>query len=67
MQRYCAEYTITVKVSDVMITTDETENEVKEKIKKAGQDKLYKWVKGKILDPDGVVFIENIKITDKGL
>jgi methionine synthase II (cobalamin-independent) len=36
MERFCAEYHITVKVFDVMITSDETPEEVKEKIKKAG-------------------------------
>ena len=67
MQRYCAEYIITIKVSDVMITSDETHEEVKEKIKKLGEEKLRKWVTGNMFDPDGLVISENIKITDKGL
>jgi hypothetical protein len=67
MQRYCAEYTIKVKVYDVMITSDETDIEIKEKIKKVGQDKLSKWVLGTILDTENEVFIEDVKITDKGL
>ena len=67
MQRYCAEYTIKVKVYDVMITSDETDIEVKEKIKKVGQDKLSKWVSGTIIDTENEFFIEDVKITDKGL
>ena len=30
MQRYCAEYSVTVRVSDVMFTSDETQEEIKE-------------------------------------
>ena len=67
MQRYCTEYTVKVRVSDVMITSDETEIEVKEKIKKIGQENLKKWINGVIYDPESLVFIEDIKITDKGL
>ena len=58
---------MTVKVSDVMITTDETQEEVKERIKKLGQEKLRKWVTGNMFDPEGLVINEDIKITDKGL
>jgi hypothetical protein len=50
-----------------MITSDETHEEVKEKIKKLGEEKLRKWVTGNMFDPDGLVISENIKITDKGL
>ncbi len=67
MQRYCAEYTVKVKVSDVMFTSDETEQEIKDKIKSVGQDKLRKWITGNMFDPDKVVFEEDIRITDKGL
>jgi hypothetical protein len=67
MQRYCTEYTVKVRISDVMITSDETEREVNEKIKKIGQENLKKWINGVIYDPEGLVFIEDIKITDKGL
>jgi hypothetical protein len=56
-----------VKVSDVMFTSDETEQEIKDKIKSVGQDKLRKWITGNMFDPDKVVFEEDIRITDKGL
>ena len=67
MQRYCADYIVTVKVSDVMITSDETQEEIKEKIKKLGEEKLRKWVSNTLFDPEGLVITEDIKITDKGL
>lgn len=67
MQRYCAEYSVTVRVSDVMFTSDETQEEIKEKIKKIGKEKLTKWVNQKMFDPEGLVFSEEIKITTKGL
>ena len=67
MQRYCAEYTVKVKISDVMFTSDESEQEIKDKIRSVGQDKLRKWITGNMFDPDKVVFEEDIRITDKGL
>lgn len=67
MQRYCAEYTVTVRVSDVMFNSDETQEEITDKIKKLGQEKLRKWVTGNMFDPEGFVFSDDIKITNKGL
>lgn len=67
MQRYCAEYIVRVRVSDVMITTEDTEEQVKEKLKKQGRENLRKWFDGRIIDPDGINFFEDITITDKGL
>lgn len=67
MQRYCAEYIVTIKVSDVMFNSNETQEEINEKIKILGEEKLRKWVTGNMFDPEGLVITENIKITDKGL
>lgn len=67
MQRYCAEYIVRVRLSDVMITSNENEEEIKGKILKQGKESLKKWIDGKIFDPDGINFFEEIKITDKGL
>ena len=67
MQRYCAEYVVRVRVSDVMITTDDTDEQIKEKIKKQGKENLRKWVDGRIIDPDGINFFEEVNITEKGL
>lgn len=67
MQRYCAEYTVKVRVCDIMNTTNESEEQIKEKIKKQGKENLQKWIDGRIFDPEGVNFFDDIKITDKGL
>ena len=67
MQRVCAEYTITVKVMDVMNVSDETEQNIDSLIKQAGQKIMKKYLNGKLFDPDNKVIIEQIKITEKGL
>lgn len=67
MQRVCAEYTITVKVMDVMNVSDETEQNIDSLIKQAGQKIMKKYLNGKLFDPDNKVIIEKIKITEKGL
>lgn len=67
MQRYCAEYIVRVRVTDVMITTDDADEQIKEKIKKQGKENLRKWVDGRIIDPDGINFFEEVNITEKGL
>jgi len=67
MQRVCAEYTITVKVMDVMNVSDETEQNIDSLIKQAGQKIMKKYLNGKLFDPDNKVIREQIKITEKGL
>ena len=67
MQRVCAEYTITVKVMDVMNVSDETEQSIDSLIKQAGQKIMKKYLNGKLFDPDNKVIVEQIKITEKGL
>jgi hypothetical protein len=67
MQRICAEYTITVKVMDVMNVSDETEQNIDSLIKQAGQKIMKKYLNGKLFDPDNKVIREQIKITEKGL
>lgn len=67
MQRVCAEYTITVKVTDVMNVSDDTEQNIDSLIKQAGQKIMKKYLNGKLFDPDNKVIIEQIKITEKGL
>ena len=67
MQRICAEYTITVKVMDVMNVSDETEQDIDSLIKQEGQKIIKKYLNGKLFDPDNKVIREQIKITEKGL
>ena len=67
MQRVCAEYTITVKVMDVMNVSDETEPNIDSMIKEEGRKLIKKYLNGKLFDPDNKVIREQIKITEKGL
>ncbi len=67
MQRISAEYTITVKVTDVMKVSDETEQSINSLIKQEGQKIMKKYLNGKLFDPDNKVITEKIKITEKGL
>jgi hypothetical protein len=67
MQRVCAEYTITVKVTDVMNVSDDTEQDIDSLIKQEGQKIMKKYLNGKLFDPENKVITEKIKITEKGL
>ena len=67
MQRVCAEYTITVKVTDMMKVSDDTEQDIDSLIKQEGQKIIKKYLNGKLFDPDNKVITEKIKITEKGL
>ena len=67
MQRVCAEYTITVKVMDVMNVSDETEPDIDSMIKEEGRKLIKKYLNGKLFDPENNVIKEQIKITEKGL
>jgi hypothetical protein len=67
MQRVCAEYTITIKVMDVMNVSDETEPNIDSMIKEEGRKLIKKYLNGKLFDPENNVIKEQIKITEKGL
>ncbi len=67
MQRISAEYTITVKVTDVMKVSDETEQSINLLIKQEGQKIMKKYLNGKLFDPENKVITEKIRITEKGL
>jgi hypothetical protein len=67
MQRINAEYTITVKVVDVMNTSIETEPDIDSMIKEEGRKLIRKYLNGELFDPENNVITEQIKITEKGL
>lgn len=67
MERITAEYTITVKIEDVMVYSDEETNSMNIKIKELGQKRIKNFLTGKMFDPEGKVINEEIKITSKGL
>ena len=67
MQRISAEYTITIKVSDIMNTSIETEPDIDSMIKEEGRKLIKKYFDGKLFDPENNIITEQIKITEKGL
>lgn len=67
MQRVSAEYTITIKVSDIMNTSIETEPDIDSMIKEEGRKLIRKYLNGELFDPENNVITEQIKITEKGL
>lgn len=67
MERITAEYTITVKIEDIMMVSDEESNITDSKIKELGQKRIKNFLTGKMFDPEGKVINEEIKITSKGL
>jgi hypothetical protein len=67
MQRTSAEYTITVKVLDIMNISNETEPDIDSMIKEEGRKLIKKYLNGKLFDPENNVIKEQIKITEKGL
>ena len=67
MQRTSAEYTITVKVLNIMNTSNETETDIDSMIKEEGRKLIKKYLDGKLFDPENNVLKEQIKITEKGL
>jgi len=67
MQRISAEYTITVKVLDIMNISNETEPDIDSMIKEEGRKLIKKYLNGKLFDPENNVITEQIKITEKGL
>jgi hypothetical protein len=67
MQRPSAEYTITVKVLNIMNTSNETETDIDSMIKEEGRKLIKKYLDGKLFDPENNVLKEQIKITEKGL
>jgi hypothetical protein len=59
------EYTITVNLFDLETSHTQSRVEVEKKLKEIGQTKLRAWLAGNAFDPQGKVFVENIRIITK--
>jgi hypothetical protein len=59
------EYTVTVNLLDLEISSNQSRIDAEKKIKEIGQAKLRAWVTGNAFDPENKVFVENLKITTK--
>ena len=59
------EYTVTVNLLDLEISSNQSRIDAEKKIKEIAQAKLRAWVAGNAFDPQGKVFVENIRIISK--
>jgi hypothetical protein len=59
------EYTVTVNLLDLEIPNNQSRIDAEKKIKEIAQAKLRAWVTGNAFDPQGKVFVENIRIITK--
>ena len=59
------EYTVTISLLDLEIPNTQSRIDAEKKIKEIGQAKLRAWLTGNAFDPQGKVFVENLKITTK--
>jgi len=59
------EYTVTVSLLDLEIPNTQSRIDAEKKIKEIGQAKLRAWLTQNAFDPQGKVFVENLRITPK--
>ena len=59
------EYTVTVSLLDLEIPNTQSRIDAEKKIKEIGQAELRAWLTQNAFDPQGKVFVENLRITPK--
>jgi hypothetical protein len=60
-----AEYTITIKIPDLVLNPNESRIDVERRIKDLSHARIARWVAGTLFDPEGKVITEAFKITPK--
>ena len=60
-----AVYTISVKITDLELESNQSRVDVEKKIKEIGKKRIGSLLTGFMFDPEGKVFTENITITPK--
>ena len=63
MAKITAEYTITVKISDLELPPNSSRVDVEKKIKDIGKKRINAWLNNSAFDPSGKIFSDQIKIT----
>jgi hypothetical protein len=63
--KYEAEYTVKIKLEDVTMRPDSTEQDLQEKITLLGRNNLKKFFEGILLDPDKRIICEEIFFQEK--
>lgn len=67
MERFTGEYVIRIKVSDIFVPSESTEEDLKDKIKKEGQKRIGQWIDGTMFDPESKIISEEVIIKHKGI
>lgn len=67
MERFTGEYVIRIKVSDIFVPSESTEEDLKNKIKKEGQRRIGDFIDGNMFDPDNRIITEEVIIKHKGI
>lgn len=67
MERFTGEYVVKIKVSDVFVSSESTDEDLKNKIKEEGQRKLGRWINNVLFDPDNKIISEEVIIKHKGI
>jgi hypothetical protein len=63
--KYEAEYTVKIKLEDITMRPDTTEQDLQEKITLLGRNNLKKFFEGVLLDPDKRIICEEIFFQEK--
>jgi hypothetical protein len=63
--KYEAEYTVKIKLEDITMRPDTTEQDLQEKITLLGRNNLKKFFEGILLDPDKRIICEEIFFQEK--
>lgn len=63
--KYEAEYTVKIKLEDITMRPDSTDQDLEEKITLLGRNNLKKFFEGILLDPDKRIICEEIFFQEK--
>jgi hypothetical protein len=63
--KYEAEYTVKIKLEDITMRPDSTDQDLQEKITLLGRNNLKKFFEGVLLDPDKRIICEEIFFQEK--
>jgi hypothetical protein len=63
--KYEAEYTVKIKLEDITMRPDSTEQDLQEKITLLGRNNIKKFFEGVLLDPDKRIICEEIFFQEK--
>jgi hypothetical protein len=63
MSKINAEYTLNVKISELMLQPNTSRIDVEKKVRELAKARINQWIMGNLYDPESKVFTESFKIT----